>query len=189
MYLYIYFLTMYMYIVCINFMFPGINVSLKLAIFLQSMWVTLWIDNLWFYIKCVGIRSGAVGWRHFVTSRKVAGSITDGSMRFIINIIPPAALWPWDRLSLSQKWVPAVFPARQMQPVRTADNLTTFTYRLSRNSGSLNLLQPSGPVQACRGIALLLYKSFTFIGLYLGEYTCFCLNTLSLVPKLWPSEH
>jgi hypothetical protein len=36
------------------------------------------------------------------------------------------------------------------------DNLTTFMCRLSRNSGSLNLLEPSGPVQACNGVALFL---------------------------------
>jgi len=29
--------------------------------------------------------------------------------------------------------------------VRRADNLTTFMYRLSKNTGSLNLMQPQGP--------------------------------------------
>ena len=38
--------------------------------------------------------------------------------------------------------------------MRRADSLTTFLCRLSSNSGSLNLLEPSGPVQACNGIAL-----------------------------------
>ena len=41
------------------------------------------------------------------------------------------------------------------QPVRRADNLATFICRFSRNSGSLKLLEPSGPVQACNGIALV----------------------------------
>jgi hypothetical protein len=36
---------------------------------------------------------------------------------------------------------------------RTYD-LTTFMCRLSGNRGSLNLVQPYGPVQACNGIAL-----------------------------------
>jgi hypothetical protein len=36
-----------------------------------------------------------------------------------------------------------------------ADNLTTFMCRLSRNSGSLNLLEPQGSVQACNGVAFI----------------------------------
>jgi len=32
--------------------------------------------------------------RHYATSRKVAGSIPDGVMKFFVDIILPAALWP-----------------------------------------------------------------------------------------------
>ena len=39
-------------------------------------------------------------------------------------------------------------------PVRTTDNSTTFVCCLSRNSMSLNLLEPSWPDQACKGTAL-----------------------------------
>ena len=42
-----------------------------------------------------------------------------------------------------------------MLPVRRADNLATFMCRLSRNSESLNLLEPKGLSQACNGIAFL----------------------------------
>jgi len=35
-----------------------------------------------------------------------------------------------------------------------ADNLATFLCRFSRNSGSLDLPKPYGPVQACNGIDL-----------------------------------
>ena len=38
--------------------------------------------------------------------------------------------------------------------MRRADNLAAFMCWLFRNSGSLNLLEPKGPVQAYNGIAL-----------------------------------
>ena len=39
--------------------------------------------------------------------------------------------------------------------------LTNFKGRLSRNSGSINLLEPQWPVQACNGIALPLPVPYT----------------------------
>jgi hypothetical protein len=41
-----------------------------------------------------------------------------------------------------------------MWPVLSADNLTTFMYRLSKPSGILNTLQPQGPVKVCKERAL-----------------------------------
>jgi hypothetical protein len=38
--------------------------------------------------------------------------------------------------------------------VRRVDNLATCMCRLSRNFGSLSLLDPYGPVQACAGVVL-----------------------------------
>ena len=43
-----------------------------------------------------------------------------------------------------------------MQPVGKADNLTT-SCAFVMKSGNLNFLEPSGPLQACNGTALLLY--------------------------------
>jgi hypothetical protein len=57
--------------------------------------------------------------------------------------------------------------------VRRADNLTTFMYRLSWKSGSLNLLETSGLVQACNGIALSFTSAYRDIFyLLMGCYVC-----------------
>ena len=51
-------------------------------------------------------------WLRFcATNRKVAGSIPAGVIGiFQSHKILPIALWPWDRHSVKQKWVPGAFP-------------------------------------------------------------------------------
>jgi hypothetical protein len=68
----------------------------------------------------------------------------------------PVSLWPWCRLSLKQKWVPGLFPGgKGGRCVR----LTTLrpSYAVVMKSGTLNFLEPSGPLQACNGTALPFY--------------------------------
>jgi hypothetical protein len=43
---------------------------------------------------------------------------------FWIDLMLPAALWPSDRLSLQQKWVPGIFLGGKGLLSRKADNLT-----------------------------------------------------------------
>ena len=45
-------------------------------------------------------------------------------------------------------------PGGQRWQVHRVDNAATFMCQLSRNPGSLNLLELLGPVQACNGIVL-----------------------------------
>ena len=71
------------------------------------------------------------------------------------NKILPIALWPWGGLILQQKWVPGAFPGgKGGRCVR----LTTLPQSCAfvTKSGNLNFLEPSGPLQACNGTALLL---------------------------------
>jgi hypothetical protein len=50
----------------------------------------------------------AFSWRHHSTSRKFVASSPDKSwFCFTVDLILPAALWPWDLPNLKQEWVPA----------------------------------------------------------------------------------
>ena len=95
--------------------------------------------------RTVAIFSWSTRWglwlRHCTSSRKVASSIPDGVI-FHWHI-PPAALWSCGRLSLYY-----YLEGKGGRCVR-------LTYLLKvLKSGSLNILEPTGSVQDCRGIAL-----------------------------------
>ena len=65
-----------------------------------------------------------------------------GCLRFFIDLVFPAALWPGVDSEISTRDLPWEF----RQPVRRVDNLATFMCRLSENPGSLHLLETCKPV-------------------------------------------
>jgi hypothetical protein len=82
--------------------------------------------------------------RHCATSGKVPGSI-------------PIALWSTQVLT---EMSTSNTSRGEREPLCRADNFTTFMCQLTRNYGSLNLLEASGAVQACRGTALPYVSAF-----------------------------
>jgi hypothetical protein len=61
-------------------------------------------------ITLLGARDGAVGWGTALHAGRSRVPFRMVSLHFFIAIILPAALWPWGRISLYQKWVPGLFP-------------------------------------------------------------------------------
>jgi hypothetical protein len=56
-------------------------------------------------------RDGAVGWGTALQVGRSQVRFTIGSLAFYIDVTLAAALWPWGRFSLWQKWVPETSPA------------------------------------------------------------------------------
>jgi hypothetical protein len=86
--------------------------------------------------------------------RTVPGSIPADATGFFSDILPS------DRtMALGSNQPLVKMSTRNIywglrRPVRKADHLTTFTCRMSWKSGSLKLLETSGPHRACYGTAL-----------------------------------
>ena len=77
------------------------------------------------------------------------------SLEFFIDIILPAALWPWVWLSLYQKWVPGIFPGSEGG---RCIGLTTLPAS-SSDCFEIWEPQPPGTLRACPGLQ---WDCFTF---------------------------
>jgi hypothetical protein len=105
------------------------------------------------YIIVYGGTRWRSGWGTTIQTRKSRDRFPMVTLEFFIDISFPASLWTWGRLSLYQKCVPGIVPG---STGGRCVGLTTLVPNMTivLKSGSLILLEPSGPIKACNGIGL-----------------------------------